>query len=782
MLGYRPEDLMGRHSHPIWHHSRPDGSLYPEEECRIYQTARDGRSRHTDDEVFWKKDGSCIPVEYITTPMREGDRITGTVVTFRDITERRRAEEALRLSESRFRNLFRQSALSMQIFSPDGRTLEVNPALEQLWGVTADSLKDYNILEDRQLEEKGIMPYIRKGFAGEAAEAPVVRYDPSETTRRGRVRWVKAFIYAVKSDAGKVLEVVLMHVDVTEMVEAEAALRESEARFRGFFELAAVGAVQIEPLTGRFLRVNDRFCQIIGYSREELLTRTFRDITHPDDRVLDEKFFEQVRNAALAEYSTEKRYVHKKGHVIWAHVSATIIRDREGRPVSTAGIVQEITDRKLMEEEIRYMAQHDTLTGLPNRSLFSDILAQEVAQAERDGKKLALLFVDLDRFKEVNDRLGHEVGDQLLRETALRLRKLLRKADSIGRIGGDEFNIVLADIVRAEDVADIAAKLVEGFRQPFPVAGRQLRVTISVGIAFFPDDGRDIDSVLRAADMAMYHAKQRGRDQYEFYNASINLASLERLKLESMLRRSLELGEMVTFYQPLFSLRTRRVVCAEALVRWNHPEKGLLVPGDFLHATGADGFMTALDDWVLNRVCRQMRTWLNAGIGPGCITVNLSARQFERPDLVAGIASVLAATGAPPGGLTFEIPESIIMRRGERSAERLKELAGLGVHLSIDDFGTGCSSLNHLKRLPIERLKIDRSLVRDVTTDWHSRSIMRAVTLMAHAMKLKVVAKGVETEAQLASVREAGCDEVQGYLFGRPMPADEFRELAEAGK
>jgi diguanylate cyclase (GGDEF)-like protein/PAS domain S-box-containing protein len=668
----------------------------------------------------------------------------------------------------------------MHIFSPDGRTLDVNPAWEQLWGQKADGLKDYNILEDKQLEEKGVMPSIRKAFAGEATEVSVVRYDPVETARHGRARWVKAFIYAVKTGAGKVHEVVLMHVDVTEMVEAEAALRESEARFRAFFELAAVGTVQIEPTTGRFLRVNDRFCAITGYSREELLTRTFRDITHPDDRVLDEKFFEQVKTAAIAEYSTEKRYVHKNGHVIWAHVSATIIRDPEGRPISTAGIVQDITDRKLMEEEIRYMAQHDTLTGLPNRRLFSDILVQEMAQAERDGKKLALLFVDLDWFKEVNDRMGHEVGDQLLRETASRLRKLLRKADSIGRIGGDEFNIVLADITRVEDVADIAGKLVEGFRQPFLISGRELRITMSAGIALFPDDGRDIDSVLRAADMAMYHAKQRGRNQYEFYNTSINLASLERLKLESMLHRSLELGEMVMFYQPLVSVPTKRVVCAEALVRWNHPEKGLLLPGDFLHAAGANGFMTHLDDWVVTAVCRQVRVWLDAGIGPVCVTVNLSPRQFERRDVVAEIASILAATGAPPGCLTIEIPENAVMRRGERSAERLKELAGLGVHVSLDDFGTGCSSLNHLKQLPIERLKIDRSLVRDITSDWNSRSIVRAITLMAHTMKLKVVAKGIETEAQLASVRKAGCDEAQGYLFSEPLPAERFGELMRA--
>ena len=908
MLGYRTEELMGRHSHTLWHHTKPDGSPYPEQECNIYRTLRDGVSRHIDSEVFWKKDGTSIPVEYITTPMYEKGLITGTVVTFRDITERRkaeaalrtseanyraifdsasdaifvhdirtgeildvnrrmqemygyrceelkglsvgdlsagtqsftlqaalpfiekaargepqlfdwlakakgsklfwvevslkrvllggkdrllaivrdvserkRAEEALRVSESRFRNLFTQSSLSMQILSPEGRTLEVNHAFEQLWGLKLADIRDYNILRDEQLFVKGVMPSIQKAFAGEAAEIPAAFYDPSKIAPSGRARWVKAFIYPVKAGAGGVRQVVLFHVDVTDMVKAEEQLRESENRFRAFFESAAIGNVQLDARTGKFLRMNRRFCEITGYECAELRSLTFNDLTHPEDRTVDNARFERMISDENAVYDNEKRYIRKDGRTVWVHVTASVVRDAAGRPVHTAGVVQDISERKKMEEEIRHMAQHDALTGLPNRRLFIDILKVELALTRRHGKKLALLFLDLDRFKEINDTLGHSAGDDLLKQVAARFRSTIRSSDTVARIGGDEFNIVLTGLGRTEDVADIAHKLVESFREPVFVAGRELHVTTSIGISIYPDDSEDPDTLLRYADIAMYHSKSTGRNRYTFFNSSINIRSLERMQFENYLRHTIAKGELQLRYQPEFDIATGKIVCVEALVRWQHPELGLLRPAQFIPVAEETGYVADIDDWVLGKACRQLSAWTEAGLDSFCLTVNLSARQFQGPGLVETLSRILRETGVDPRRLVLEVTEGTAMTDIDRTRPVMQKLAGMGIRISIDDFGTGCSSLNHLKRLPVERLKIDRSFIEDIADDPDDRAIVQAITAMAHSMKIKVTAEGVETEEQLALVRKAGCEEIQGYLFGEPLSAEEFTERLARG-
>ena len=436
--------------------------------------------------------------------------------------------------------------------------------------------------------------------------------------------------------------------------------------------------------------------------------------------------------------------------------------------------------RKSMEEEMRHMAHHDALTGLPNRRLFLEIVDIEIAQARRDHRALAILFLDLDRFKEINDTLGHEAGDELLAEVAKRLKVSLRESDNIARTGGDEFNIILTDFDHAEDVALIAGKIMRSFQSPFFIAGHYLHMTTSIGISIYPDDSENTDTLFRYADIAMYHAKDLGKNTYQFYNSDINVRSVEKIRMEGDLRQAIGRGELSVHYQPQIDLRTGHIVCAEALVRWMHPELGMLPPKRFIPAAEESGFITTIDEWVLRTACVQFKVWQNAGYPPLCVTVNLSAREFQNPGLVTTITGILDETGLPPDCLDIEITESVAMRDIEHTVKQLHELTAMGVRISVDDFGTGYSSLSYLKRLPIQRLKIDRSFVNDITTDPDDRAIIQAITAMAHNMKMTVVAEGVETEEQLKFLKESQCDEAQGYLFNKPLSHELFTELMVA--
>ncbi len=569
-----------------------------------------------------------------------------------------------------------------------------------------------------------------------------------------------------------------------ERKKSELLLKDSEERFRAFFELSGMGALQADPLTGRFIMVNRSLCEITGHSREELLSLSFRELTHPEDRPRDSDEYAKLLGGEFAQYDMELRYLHKKGHTIWVHISRALLRQAGGlkKPLRVLGIVHDISDRKRMEREIIEMAHHDALTGLPNRRLFIELAQMEMAQAGRNHKKIAFVFLDLDRFKEVNDTLGHETGDQLLKEVSIRIRKSLRKSDTVARIGGDEFNIIVADLTRAEDGAEIARKIVESFRGPFLIAGHQLHVTATIGLSVYPDDDENMDTLFRYADIAMYHAKEMGKNNFQFYNPSINMHSAERIRMESWLRQAIARGELLLHYQPMVDIQTGKMVCAEALVRWRHPEMGLLEPKSFIPLAEETGFITAIDEWVLGSGCAQAKKWIQAGLPPVCVTVNLSARLFQKNGFAEDISKILEETGLPAGNLGLEITESLAMEDIQHTASQLGKLAELGIHISIDDFGTGYSSLNYLKRLPIGRLKIDSSFIKDIATDPDDRAIINAVIAMAHNMKIQVIAEGVETAGQLDFLRHAGCDQMQGFLYSRPLPADKFKELAGSAR
>jgi diguanylate cyclase (GGDEF)-like protein len=439
--------------------------------------------------------------------------------------------------------------------------------------------------------------------------------------------------------------------------------------------------------------------------------------------------------------------------------------------VHMAGIAIE---HKRTEDRIRHLSHHDPLTGLPNRALFEDRVTQAIAQVRRSHAKLAVLFVDLDGFKDINDSLGHQAGDRLLRVVGHRLQRCLRSGDTVARLGGDEFAISLPALSDNSDAVLVADKVQLALREPFSVSGRQLHVSSSIGVSVYPVDGRDAFALMRAADTALYHAKERGRDNYQFFMPALNEAAQQRLSILNRLHTALDREEFVLHYQPLIDLTTGRAGAVEALVRWRQPDGGLMFPGQFIKAAEDGGLIVALGEWVLRAACGQLKQWRDAGQSALCMSVNLSPRQLQRPGFHELVRGVLRDTGLPPEALQLEITESSIMLESHENLATLEQLATMGVTLAVDDFGTGYSSLAYLKRLPIRTLKIDRSFVSGIGDDPNDTAIVAAIISMAHSLGLKVVAEGVETAAQEAFLKAHGCLAVQGYYYSRPVPPETF--------
>ena len=550
--------------------------------------------------------------------------------------------------------------------------------------------------------------------------------------------------------------------------QAEDALKESEARFRTLADTAPC-AIFIYQGT-RIVYANAFMETLSGYTREELQVMNFWDVVHPDfrDLVRLRGMARQEKEAVPGSY--EFKFLRQDGKERWVQFSASSI-DFGGR-AAALGTAFDITERKQAEEQIRNLAYHDALTGLPNRLLFQDRLSVAVAQAHRLGQRVAVFFMDVDRFKVINDSLGHSRGDRLLQGVGGRLLDCVREGDTVARLGGDEFTLILPGLQRPLDVATVAEKILESLRQPFDVDGRELYVTASIGISLYPDDGRDTETLLKYADTAMYRAKEQGRDSYQLYTAGMTETAVERLAAESSFRRAAAQKELTIYYQPLCEMASGRTYGVEALLRWENPDRGLVEPGEFIGLAESTGLIVPIGSWVLRTACMQVVEWHRLGHDNLALSVNLSARQFAQPDLVTQVKAALQESGLPANLLELEITETSAMHNADSTVETLRELKALGVRVAIDDFGIGHSSLGYLKRLPIDSLKIDQSFVRDITTDPDDAAIATAVIALAHTLKLTVVAEGVETTEQLAFLRDRRCDRMQGHLLSPPLPAE----------
>lgn len=562
------------------------------------------------------------------------------------------------------------------------------------------------------------------------------------------------------------------------------SLAESESRLEQAQRIAHVGNWEWILKTGRFSLSHELY-RITGLRLRDFggTYEAFLSLIHPDDRkpIAAEMVSSVDHHTSL---DRECRLCVPNGGEIVVHLQAEIRRGGEGQIVSLVGTAQDITERKRAEVEIHRLAFFDNLTGLANRLLFKDRLSKALAHAKRYGSTLAVMFLDLDRFKVINDTLGHNVGDILLKQIAARLIESVRLSDSVGRLselseasslarlGGDEFTILLTDLERADGAAKVAERITEALAKPVYIEGREVFVTTSIGISLYPHDGETEEALIKNADTAMYHAKEGGRNAYQFYSASMNATAVERLALENDLRKACDNGELLLYYQPRIRLSDRRITGVEALLRWQHPSRGFLTPADFMPVAIESGLIRAIDQWVMKTACVQNKAWQDQGLPPIRVSVNISHSLFHYHSLVDLVRQALADSGLPAGYLELELTETIAMANVDTSVRMLSELTAMGIHLSIDDFGTGYSSLSYLQRFSLNMVKIDKSFVRDIETNEGSAFITKAIISMAHSLNLFVLAEGVETEEQLAVMEFQGCDEVQGYFFSKPLPVE----------
>jgi len=565
--------------------------------------------------------------------------------------------------------------------------------------------------------------------------------------------------------------------DVTDRRRAVEALANAESRFRSIFENTVEGIYQTS-VEGRYISANPALARIYGYeSPDELmssLAAAGRSLYVDATRRAD---FERLMREVGSVTQFESQAHRRDGSVIWISENARVVRATDGRALYYEGTVEDITERKRYQAELEFQATHDALTGLPNRGLLEDRLRQAIGYAHRNGSLVAVAFIDLDRFKVINDSLGHGSGDEVLMRVSRRIRGALREIDTVARQGGDEFVVVLAEQPTVESVVAVVERIIEEVAQPVTIDGRELYVTCSVGIALYPTDGGDVTTLLRNADAAMFSAKERGRNSFQFYAPNMNALALERLAMEGSLRRATEREEFEVHYQPRVDIRSKQIVGMEALVRWRDAELGFVPPAKFIPVAEEANLINQIGEQVLRAACRQAREWVDLGFNGLSVSVNLSARQFRQGHLVSTIESALAESGLEAERLELELTESTIMGHGQEFVGMLADLKKLGVRVAIDDFGTGYSNLSYLSRFPIDSLKIDRSFVSEVATDQQHALLAKAVISLGHSLRLKVVAEGVETAEQLDFLRHHGCDEVQGYFFSKPVPPDEFTRM-----
>jgi diguanylate cyclase (GGDEF)-like protein/PAS domain S-box-containing protein len=913
LLGYDPEKVVGKMN--VLEYIHPDDLPHVREEIEKIHS-EGGIASNKTEYRFRHMDGSWRWMESMGTYLLDDPSVNGIMVASRDITKRKESEERLRRAEERYRTLVERvpAVVYVQEVGRPDSPMYMSPRIEALTGYSPEECRDPDMRwrmvhpadrERMQFEDE------RRGEPGEvfASEYRVLHRD-------GHTVWVRNESVLIEDEASGSRYWQGFMLDITERRLVEVALRESEQRFRRSFDDAAIGMALVGT-DGRFLRTNRSLRELLGYPDKELLGKTFQDITHPDDLSVDLDHFERILAGKMRTYQIEKRYIHKKGHVVWTllnvsmvqddegkplyfvsqiqdiserksaeqkirdaeqryrtlveqipavtyidpvddpHTSlytsphieqmlgytpqewqdeklwpkclhpgdrerilaaderfevggeesfreeyrllakdgsvvwvreeAVLVRDEAGAPLYWQGVFYDLTERKALEERLHYQAFHDPLTDLPNRRLFVDDLERALKRTRRrKGRKSAVLYMDLDNFKVVNDSLGHEVGDHLLVAVGQRLEGCLRRGEVAARLGGDEFTFLLENVSSAGEAEAVAERIIRELMAPFAIEGHLIFATISIGIAL--SDTVSLgqgDLLLRAADIALYRAKGKTKACYEVFDRSKDAYALERLELENDLRKAIERDELKLYYQPVYSLESASIAGMEALLRWEHPRRGMMRPGEFIPLAEETGLIVPVGLWTLEEACRQAREWQERCLSdpPPIVGVNLSLRQFQHPGLVEDVARTLRETGLDPGNLALEITESVAMHDEGSTIATLDELKSLGIWLVIDDFGTGNSPLSYLTRqFKMDHLKIEGSFIRKFVDDSDNSAIIKGLIDFAHAVGLRAIAEGVETAAQLQRLKEMGCEFVQGNYIAKPLTPAAASEFVLARK
>ncbi|MGH8727955.1 MAG: PAS domain S-box protein [Burkholderiales bacterium] len=700
-------------------------------------------------------------------PIGEGER-REWIGILRDVTERRKAEEALRESEGQLRLVADSLPVLIAYLDAEERFRFNNAAYQRWFNIRGENLAGRKVSEALGEETYAVIrPYVRQALSGR-----MVSYDRQITTKSGELRSVHATYVPHIDEHGSVRGFFSLVTDITERKKGEEALAESEEKFRVIAENVEDLIVLLDT-EGRRLYASPSYGAVLGDVRTG--EDSFAEV-HPEDRERIRRIFEQTVQTGIG-HRTQFRFLLKDGSVRHIESQGSVIRDAHGKVSKVVVVSRDITERKHAEAYIRHLAHHDGLTGLPNRVLLADRLGLAIVQANRDQRRAGLLFIDLDRFKDVNDKLGHQAGDRLLQTVAERLSDSVREGDTVARLGGDEFVVLLPNIRDHNDTQRVANKILGNISRPYTLEGQAFIITPSIGIAVFPGDGATVEDLMRNADAAMYHAKQMGRNNCQFFNRTMNPVTNARFTLESQLRRALEQDQLLLHYQPIVDVKSGEIRSVEALLRWQPPGGGVSLPGKIIPVAEESGLIVPIGEWALETACKTAMRFRDVGLPDLRIAVNLSPRHFRKKELASHIAQVLKRCELSPRNLELEVTENVIMEFGEESVAVLRSVTEMGIALTVDDFGTGYSSLSYLKHFPVDRLKVDNVFVREVTSDPDDAAIVTAVIAMAHGLDLKVVAEGVETQAQLDFLRMHHCDEAQGAFFSPPLTAEELLQM-----
>lgn len=745
----------------------------PVERC-IAECRAVGSANHT---VLIRRDGQEFAIDDSAAPIRDRNGgIAGAVMVFHDVSARRRAREALRESEERLRTLINAMPDVVCFKDGEGRWLEANEFAVRAFGIADISYRG------RASDELAASGASRGDIFRSCISSDEQAWQAKKATRTewaipqpdGSVMTLDVIGVPLFHPDGRRKGLVTVGRDVTERMRLEKQLRQLAAIVE-----ATPDCVGIASAEGRLLYVNQACRRLFGIGDDEDVRGQHIQAFHPEwaYRVVRESGMPAAIEKGM--WHAETEVVARDGRIIPVSQVITAHRTPDGKIAFLAAILRDLSERKQFERQLAHMAHHDALTGLPNRLLFKDRLDLALAQAHRSKERLAVMFVDLDRFKTINDTLGHATGDQLLKMAAERLQCCVREGDTVARFGGDEFAVILPNLAQSQDAAVVAHKICDVLQQHFKLEKHEVVATASIGIALFPDDDATADGLVKNADTAMYRAKKQGRNTYEFYTPDMNARAFEQLAMENSLRRALERGEMMLHYQPRVSLKSGRITGAEALLRWRNPELGMVSPGQFIPIAEESGIIVPIGEWVLRTACAQNKAWQDAGYPPINIAVNLSVRQFRDSRLIEAVSGALQESGLDARHLELELTESVLMENAQAPVVILRHFKQMGIRIAIDDFGTGFSSLSYLKHFPLDQLKVDQSFVRDISSDPNDAAIVTAIIAMARSLKLEVVAEGVETPEQLAFLRSNRCDEMQGYYFSRPVPPEEFAALLQ---
>jgi diguanylate cyclase (GGDEF)-like protein/PAS domain S-box-containing protein len=761
LLGYTAEQAVGHHVSMLLRPGREESLQAFLKQVRIGEKTRDVES------TFVRQGGSLVDVRLSVAPLADASgEFVAFVAIFRDLSERNRQQAALRAKDTSYQKLVETAHEGIWMVDLDDRTTFVNQRMADLLGYSIQEMlgrspSEFYFTEAGRQERD---QHRKRSLEGIKESREVVY-----RRRDGEPLPAMVATTPILGDGDRLEGVLAMITDITARVKAEENLRASERLFRSLFNESPAGQI-LSSSDRQIMAVNRAFCEMTGYTEAEILRNGWDAITPPDDQAGIFAAFERLWSGELETMQMERRYLRKDGSTLWGHVSVARVPDDQGRARYVIDQVQDISDRKHAQQALEHQALHDALTGLPNRVLSRDRLDQAILLARRQQTRVALLIIDLDHFKEVNDTFGHQAGDQLLRQVGERFTAELRETDTVARLGGDEFAIVLL-AADADGASLIAAKLLAALERPFIVEGQALDVGASIGIAVYPDHADTADTMLRRADIAMYVAK-RSRRTHSIYTQGHDEPGDSRLALMAQLRHAINEGALTLHYQPIARLTDGRVERFEALVRWQRPGRGLVPPRDFIAFAEQTGLIQPLTHSVLQTALLQCADWNNAGHPVG-VAVNISMRNLLDPQLAESVQQILRETGASPDWLTLEITESTIMAESPRTLETLQKLRALDVRLSIDDFGTGYSSLAYLHRLPVHEMKIDQSFIQGMIGDETSGAIVRAAVDLGHKLKLAVVAEGIEDEATWLRARADTIDYGQGYYLSRPVPAAE---------